>query len=202
MIHGLATPGVVQFTTGHEGHDDTVTLFARPDLAVAWSAPISLIAGAWFFRASECRLVGASPDVLVRAPTPYLVPLLSSLCRLCCNGNCNSCPLPIACPTVPRRPLPVGARGGALYAGAAWRFWLKYRATHERLDAAIALAAVLLGEALIPLTLLPTWSGGWWLYHVLMLFAFCLALGAVVLEYESAREFSADDLFCRGQCTR
>src|SRR4029079_13571134 len=61
--------------------------------------------------------------------------------------------------------------------------------TQHRLNAGLAFAAILLAESLVPMLFLPVWSLGWWFYHVLMLLAFCLALGAVVLEYERARHF-------------
>ena len=43
--------------------------------------------------------------------------------------------------------------------------------------------------------LLAVWSAGWWIYHLLMILAFFLALSAVLAEYESASNFQLGTYF-------
>ncbi len=193
ILHGLATPDVM--TISHAEHAVSVSLFARPDLTVAWSAPLSLFAAAIFFALASARWNDKTARALLAWRRVWL--FLFALGYLAYVVSAVTFPLPLErlaqlSPTS-RYVLALGT--GILYLGAAWNFWQAFQSKRQRLDAALAIAAVLLCEALPPLVLLPTWSIGWWLYHVWMLLAFCIALGAVVLEYERARHFELTTYF-------
>ena len=49
FIHGLGTPEALILPTQHAEHSGVISFFARPDLTVVWSAPLSLLAGAFLF---------------------------------------------------------------------------------------------------------------------------------------------------------
>jgi class 3 adenylate cyclase len=69
--------------------------------------------------------------------------------------------------------------GGLLYAFAAWRSIRFYRARGGTVVLAIAVALVLLGEAMLAVALSRNWRLSWWEWHLLMLAAFlAIALGA------------------------
>lgn len=195
LIHGLATPGVLEIPSAHPDHAATELLFSRPDLAVTWSGPFSLAVGGIFFAlaslnwsvATRAWLVKNRRRILLACGIAYGVYVLIAVFL----------PQPFDALTnlAPTTRYLLAGLAALFYFGAAWRFWQDYRVSHRGFDAALAVAAVLLGEAPIPLAVLPVWSGGWWVYHVMMLLAFCIALGAVVSEYERARHFQLTTYF-------
>lgn len=187
MLHGLATPNVLEIS--HAEHTLTVSLFADPNVVVAWSAPLSLVAGSLFFGLASWEWSGRVKDELIKRRRALLV-LLGAL-YVAYAACAFVFPLPFQWLTqlAPSTRYAAAGLAAVLYLGSSWRFWQSYRATQNRLDAGLAFAAILLAEALLPMLFLPVWSIGWWAYHVMMLTAFCLALGAVVMEYERARHF-------------
>ncbi len=70
---------------------------------------------------------------------------------------------------------------------AAWREGRSYQQTGLPMRGALAIAYVLLAEASIAMALGPIWTLAWWEYHVLMLSAVILALGALFVELERRR---------------
>jgi class 3 adenylate cyclase len=73
----------------------------------------------------------------------------------------------------------LGVVSVALYAYAAWRSFLQYRLRGGTILLTIAVALVLLAEAMLAIVLSRNWHLSWWEWHVLMLAAFALiALGA------------------------
>ena len=195
LIHGLSTPGILEFAIEHSEHTGTVGLFARPDLTVTWSAPLSLVVGAGFFALASLHWSNRATEWLATRRRLLLVACALAYTMYALIAFAFPLPFEVLAGLMPVTRYAAAALAGLLYLGAAWRFWNAYRKKLQRLDAAIAIAAVFLAEALIPMVLLPTWSLGWWLYHVLMLLGFCLALGAVVLEYERARHFQLTTYF-------
>lgn len=187
MLHGLATPSVLEIS--HAEHTVSLSVFADPIAIVTWSAPLSLVAGAVFFGLASWDWSERVTEWLARRRRT----LLSGLAALYVlyAGCALFFPLPFEWlgKLSPATQYAVAALAALLYIGAAWRLWQSYRASHQRLDAGLAFAAILLAESLVPMLFLSVWSIGWWLYHVMMLLAFCLALGGVVLEYERARHF-------------
>lgn len=195
FVHGISTPGVVAISIQHEEHITTVPMFTHPELAVAWSAPLSLIAGACFFALASLHWSEPATQWILRRRRILSLLLLAGYGIYVVSALAFPLPLEWLNQGTPGTRYFIVFCAALLYLGAAWQFWRAYREQHARLDAALVIAAVLLAEALPPLVLLPVWSLGWWLYHVWMLLAFCLALGAVVLEYERARHFQLSTYF-------
>lgn len=189
FVHGLATPDILIFPHPDSAHNKVVALFARSDLAVIWSAPISLVVGAIFFALASWRWSQRALTGLMHARR--VVALVLVLTFIAYLSSAIAFPFPFVWLNQfnpPTREL-AALSAVVLYLAAAVRFWQAYRARAERLDAALLFAAVYLAEAFVPLLWMPLWSIGWWSYHVLMLLAFCIALGAVLREYERARHF-------------
>lgn len=195
FLHGLATPDVLVFQAPHTEHNAAFSLFARPDLAVTWSAPVSLLIGACFFAlASRTWSEQATAQfVSKRRAVIAVLTLLYAIYFACAVAV--PAPFEWLNQFLPVTRYAFAAVAATLYVYASWKFWKRYRESRQRLDAALAFAAVLLAEALIPPVLLPLWSVGWWLYHLLMLAAFGLALGAVLVEYEHKRHFQLATYF-------
>ncbi len=195
LIHGLATPGVLEVGTEHQGHTVVRHFFARPDLAVAWSAPISLVTGACFFALAAVRW----SDRRLAQLRAHRRALLLACALLYALYAVIAVALPdvfeFVATLAPASRYLFAILAAALYLFAAWRFWQAYRSTHRRLDAGLAASSLLLCEALVPMLALPTWTLGWWTYHVLMLVAFVLALSTVVFEYERVQHFQLTTYF-------
>ena len=69
--------------------------------------------------------------------------------------------------------------GVGLYAYSAWRYVQLFRNRGGVLPITVAIAFVLLAEALVAVALSRNWHASWWEWHVLMLLAFAaIALGA------------------------
>jgi class 3 adenylate cyclase len=62
-----------------------------------------------------------------------------------------------------------------------------YQRTHLPMHGSLALAAGLLVEAQVVMLLAPFWSLAWWGYHLLMLTAVVIALGAIFVELDRRR---------------
>ncbi len=76
--------------------------------------------------------------------------------------------------------------GGLLFLAAAARLLLDFRASGETEMYLFACMAVLFGLAGITFTLSSMWSPSWWLWHLLRLAAYALALGFVTAAYSRA----------------
>lgn len=83
--------------------------------------------------------------------------------------------------------LPVGVLG---YAFAAWRYVGLYRRRRQLLPLAVAVAFVLLAEALIAVAFGRAWHASWWEWHVLMAVAFGSILLATRQEYRRERSIA------------
>jgi putative nucleotidyltransferase with HDIG domain len=83
----------------------------------------------------------------------------------------------------------------SLYLVTALKCWQAYRKRRQYFDAALVVAAGLLAEAVIIIVTMPLWHLSWWLYHLLMLGAFLVAMGAVALTYERVRYFDLTRYF-------
>lgn len=189
FVHGLATPNVLVFPSEHAAHAQLVSVFARPDLAVAWSAPLSLVVGAIFFALASWNWTPRAQQWFLTWRRLMLALLTLTLLAYLVTAIAFPLPFEWLNQFNPAARYAVAIIAALLYLGAAFRFGSAYRQRRERLDGALTLAAVYLATALAPLLLLPLWSAGWWSYHVLMLLAFVIALGAVLSEYERAQHF-------------
>ena len=80
--------------------------------------------------------------------------------------------------------LPLGV---AAYAFAAWRYVGIFRRRGQPLPLAVAVAFVLLAEALVAMAFGRAWRASWWEWHVLMAVAFATVWMAVRREYRLGR---------------
>jgi adenylate cyclase len=70
-----------------------------------------------------------------------------------------------------------------LYGYAAYRYWVLYRERRRLLPLAVAVAWVLLAQAMIATVFARNWHASWWAWHVLMAVAFGIIFMAARAEY-------------------
>jgi adenylate cyclase len=165
-LHALATPGV---------------LLDQPNVGFVIATPVGLALAALFAAASTSSLAGPRARTVLRA-RPWLLWGLIGLMVLWGVMSLAGVP-PLDGP--PPATEGVGALqllavvAIALYAFAAWRSLRLYRLRGGTVLLTIAIAMILLAEAMIAIVLSRNWHFSWWEWHVLMLLAFALiALGA------------------------
>jgi class 3 adenylate cyclase len=178
-LHALATPGV---------------LLESANAGFVVATPIGLLLAAVFATLSSLDL-GTRADTLVRLQRPlsygliglqlawaaYSIAELPPLDRALDEDSADAILLVLAVP------------GVALYAVAAWRYLALYRQRRSTLLLALAVAFILLAEAMVAVALGRNWQASWWEWHVLMLLAFALVARAAQLEYK--RHGSAAGVF-------
>ncbi len=171
-LHALATPGIL-LPGSNKGF-----VVANPVgllLASGFAAASALDLGAWAPGPRSQTWIKAALGVAVAA---WAVVSLTGLPPL---GK-----------SVPSQQLPEGLQllgipALALYGFAAVRYGWLYRQKRRGLLAAVAVAYVLLAEAMIAVVFSDTWHAAWWEWHVLMVTAFAtIAIGARN-EYRHAR---------------
>ncbi len=221
LVHGVATPDVLipmpHSTTvvaqpvpdadddgyGPSEASDVIApttappsgIVLRPDLAVTWSAPISLLAGAFFFALAALRWSAKAQRFILSHRREFWYSAVLIYGAYVVTAFAIPFPLLKLSELSPVSIYVIAALIFLLYAGAAFYFWRAYARNHHRYEAGLALALGLLAEAIIPMTLAPAWSVSWWIYHLLMLAAFSVALRAVVLEYEHVLHFQLTPYF-------
>lgn len=222
LIHGVATPGVLfsapnphaahtaplPATPTPEPEDEysepgasdatsarSATIGLDPNMAVTWSSPISLFAGALLFTLAIMPWSGAAQQWILnrRLWLWWLGALLYGVYVVVAFVAPE--PLMQLSRLSPSSLYSLAGFTVLLYVGAALYFGNRYRHDGRPYEAAFAIAAVLLGEAVIAMATMPIWHLSWWMYHGLMLLAFIIAIGAVVLEYERVRHFELTRYF-------
>jgi class 3 adenylate cyclase len=165
-LHALATPGV---------------LLAGSNTGFMIATPIGLVIGAVFAAASTSPLAGPHAGVVLRRRSLLLGGLLAVMAAW---GVISVAGMPPLDRPPPAReaagPLAaLAAVGTGLYGLAAWRYLGFYRRRGGVVTLTVAVASVLLAEALIAVAVSRNWQLSWWEWHVLMLLAFAaIALGA------------------------
>ena len=165
-LHALATPGV---------------LLEAPNAGFAIATPLGLGLAAFFAAASTSSIAGPGGHIVLRARPLILAALLGLMAVWGILSLARLPPLD--------GPPPVSEGAGALtvlgivavglYVFAAWRTYRMYRQRGGPILLTIAVALVLLAEALIAVVVSRNWQLSWWEWHILMLAAFGLiALGA------------------------
>jgi len=171
-LHALATPGVLL------PGSNTGFVVANPVgllLASAFAALSAAGRGRWMARPLYQGLIKATLGAVVLA-----------------WGVVSLTGLPPLGESVPSQQLPEGLQllgipALALYGFAAVRYAMLFRRRHRGLLLAVAVAYVLLAEAMIAVVFSTTWHAAWWEWHVLMVAAFAtIAIGARN-EYRHAR---------------
>ena len=203
-VHGLSTPGVLQ--RGDRADD--------ANLVVGVSAQLALLVPALFFALRYTRVAGWLERRI--APRALLAAVLAGLGAYAVvalvfpgwSGGLARFMLVSAGSYYDYDPSTYGygsyrapdALGGAgllpyllatgvvlLYGVAAVRQGQDFLRTRLPMQGALAAAYVLLAQAQISQFLGPTWSPSWWEYHVLMLAAAAVALGALFVELDRRR---------------
>jgi adenylate cyclase len=166
-LHALATPDV---------------LLSAPNTGFVIATPIGLLLGSVFAAASALSEERAATAWRWQGPLRWglaaLVVLwaVASLTRLPFLDR----PFPDEAPGVLRA---VALVGVALYAVAAIRYWSVFRRRRTVLPVAIAVAFVLLAEAMVTVAVSRSWRISWWEWHVLLAVAFLVIAMAARSEY-------------------
>lgn len=178
-LHALATPGV---------------LLDHPNSGFTIATPIGLLLASVFAAASALEIGPEAADAILRRRMLILGVLaavligwaIASLAKV----NVLDHPLEEEASPFYRFLAPVGV---ALYAFAAWRYLGIYRTRRRTLPLAVAVAFVLLAEALIAIAFARSWHASWWEWHLLMTVAF--AVVTLSLRAEVRREGSVTAAF-------
>jgi adenylate cyclase len=178
-LHALATPGV---------------LLDHPNSGFTIATPVGLLLASVFAAASALELGPDAADAILRRRMLILGVLAAVLVGWAVAS--------LAKAPVLDRPLEeegspfytlLAPFGVALYAFAAWRYARIYRARRRTLPLAVAVAFVLLAEALIAVAFARSWHASWWEWHLLMAVAF--AVVTVSVRREVLREGSVAAAF-------
>jgi adenylate cyclase len=165
-LHALATPGV---------------LLPHPNTGFVIATPIGLAVASVFAAASVSPLAGPREAMVLRWRSALLGGLIALMVAWAVLSLASLPPLDGPPPSRegagPLTALAVLAV--ALFAFAAWRYVQLYRRRGGILPLTVAVAFILLAEAMIAVALSRNWHLSWWEWHVLMLLAFAaIALGA------------------------
>ena len=165
-LHALATPGV---------------LLEQPNAGFVIATPVGLVLAAVFAAASVSSIAGPGARTVLRLRPVLLGGLLGLMVLWGFLSLARLPPLDGPPPASEGVGLLTVLGGGAvaLYAFAAWRSVRLYRQRGGTILLSVAIALILLAEAMIAVVLSRNWRLSWWEWHVLMLAAFALiALGA------------------------
>lgn len=203
-VHGLSTPGILQ--RGDKAPD--------ANLVVGVSAQLALLVSALFFAIRYTTLAGwldrhVRPRALLSAVLAGLgVYAVVALVYPAWFGGIARWMLVSAGSYADYDPSTYGygpsftpdVMGGAgalpyvlttavvlLFGFAALRQGRDWLRTRLPMQGALAAAYILLAQAQVSQFLGPTWTPSWWEYHVLMLTAAALALGALFIELDRRR---------------
>jgi adenylate cyclase len=176
-LHALATPEI---------------LLAAPNTGFVIATPIGLLLGSGFAAASALPLEEAGLR-WVRRWHVVLRLGLAAVVLAWAVGSLTGLPFL-------ERPFPEEAPGGlrvialvgvVLYAVAAVRYWSVFRGRGTILPLAIAVAFVLLAEAMVTVAFSRSWRISWWEWHALMAVAFLVVSLAARREYRRRGSLTA-----------
>lgn len=165
-LHALATPGV---------------LLAHPNTGFVAATPIGLLIASFFAAGSVSPLAGPRAATVLRWRSLLLGGLVGLMIAWAVPSLASLPPLDGPPPTQEGvGPLTVIAVVSvALYLFAAWRYVQVYQRRGHLVPLMVAVAFVLLAEAMTAIAVSRNWHLSWWEWHVLMLVAFAaIALGA------------------------
>lgn len=170
FVHGLTTPG---FIVGDNPW-------------VGFSARLSLLAGAFFLALGSAnwgpevqeRILGQRQRVyrlLVAALVTYLIlALATALAGWSASfASLDQDRLSFAIMTITL----------SLFGIAVARYVALHRQMKSTVITAMIVSTVFLYQAQVSMATAPNWHASWWLYHVLMLAAFCVVVGGLILQY-------------------
>ena len=165
-LHALATPGV---------------LLPHPNTGFVAATPIGLLIASFFAAASVSPLAGPRAATVLRWRSALLGGLVALMIVWAFLSLASVPPLNGPPPTQEGvGPLTVLAGVSVvLYLFSAWRYVGVYRRRGGVVPLTVAVALVLLAEAMTAVAVSRNWHASWWEWHVLMLLAFgAIALGA------------------------
>ncbi len=176
-LHALATPSI---------------LLEAPNVGFSIATPFGLLLAACFAAASAMELGGSRAAAILRRRTLLrggLAVLLvawaiASLGGMSLLGGPPGEEVPLAFRVL----APVGV---ALYALAAWRYAALYRIRRSTLPLSVAIAFVILAEAMIAVAFARSWHASWWEWHVLMAIAFGVVTISVRAAYRAEGSVTA-----------
>ena len=179
-LHALATPGV---------------LLDAPKTGFVIATPVGLLLWSGFAAASALDLSPSASASIMRNQRVLRAAVFAVL-GLWAVGSLTAVP-PLDDRFLPERldgPLVIGAAVGVgLYGFAALRYLDLWRERRTILVAAIGIAFVLLGQAMVAIAAARNWHASWWEWHVLMAIAFGLVALSARAEY--ARQASVPSTF-------
>jgi class 3 adenylate cyclase len=170
-LHALATPGV---------------LLEGPNAGFQIATPVGLVLAAVFAAASAWQREGHGPSMRTLRWMRAALFVLIAAWAIASFGKLeilHHAPGEEA-PPILRLLAPVSV---GLYAFAAARYLALYRERRRTLPLAVAVAFVLLAEAMIAVAFGRSWHATWWEWHVLMAVAFGSILFAAKAEYRRER---------------
>lgn len=197
-VHALATPGVPLHGMGTaapvppseigiigESYLSGGSGFNYGGTIIGLSAFLSLFVPAVLFAAASTT---AAVDVLRRLPAHTAVLTIGAVLAAYAALSGWRTDLLVALPlTRPPWSIAFAAATMLLLAYAAWQQARLFRRTQSPTHGALVLAYVLLAQAQLLMAAATFWSLAWWEYHVVMLAATVLALGALFVELRRRR---------------
>lgn len=176
-LHALATPGV---------------LLTGPNTGFVIATPVGLLLAAFFAGASALELDDLRTAVFRHRQTALRigVALLVVAWAAASLGGLPllNRPAPEEAPATIRALTPLGL---VLYGFAAFNYAGIYRRRRRALPFAVAVAFVLLAEAMIAVAFGRSWHATWWEWHVLMAIAFGAITAGARAEYRRERSLTA-----------
>lgn len=175
-LHALATPGVL----------------LGPNAGFELATPVGLLLAAAFAAVAAIELRSEHADAVLRWAPGLLVGLGVIVAAWAAVSLAELPPLddPLAAEQLDGWQLLLAALGVALFGLAAFGFLRLYRRRQERFVLAVALAFVLLAEAMVVIAWARNWQISWWEWHILMLGSFLLIAFVARAEWHEER-FSA-----------
>ena len=175
-LHALATPGVL----------------LGPNAGFELATPVGLLLAGAFAAAAALELAGERAETVLRAARALLIAVGAIVVGWAVVSLAELPPLddPLADEQLDGWQLILAAVSVALYGVAAFGFLRLHRRRPERFVLAVALAFVLLAEAMVVIAWARNWQVSWWEWHVLMLTSFLLIAFVARAEWHEER-FSA-----------
>ena len=172
-LHALATPGVL----------------LGPNAGFELATPVGLVLASAFAAAASIELGSRRAEGVLRS-APALVAVLVAIVAVWAFVSLAELPPlddPLAAEQLDGWQLLLAALGVALFGVAALGFLRLHRRRPERFVLALALAFVLLAEAMVVIAWAVNWQLSWWEWHVLMLASFLLIAFVARTEWHEER---------------
>lgn len=167
-LHALATPGV---------------LLDGPNTGFEMATPVGLLLAS-LVAAASARIGDLRPVLSLQAQRRLRAGVLLLLAAWAVASLAR---LPLLDrPPAQEVPLPLRVLAPVaivLYGYAAYRYWVLYGQRRRLLPLAVAVAWVLLAQAMVAIVFARNWHATWWEWHVLMAVAFGLIFVAARAEY-------------------